>query len=118
MDISSISGSMGSTGLGYSLSSSSSSGTSGSTESSSSTSPSAVLDLGSSFSNSDTYNALGVMGDKSVFNSQVVTKTLDLLNGSSGGSNNGVTQTYNFAKDVFGAYASLGSGSSKISTYA
>ena len=51
------------------------------------------------------------ISDKQVFGAQVVSKTLDYMNSGSlgsGSSQNGMSQTYDFAKNVLGAYAGLG----------
>ncbi|GAB1410988.1 hypothetical protein MASR1M90_21420 [Desulfovibrionales bacterium] len=47
---------------------------------------------------------------KQTFGAQVVTKTLDYLNksGSSYNAGNSMSQTYDFAKNVLGAYAGKG----------
>ncbi len=41
--------------------------------------------------------------DKQMFGAQVVEKTLDYMNPGSGGQDNGMSQTYDFAKSVLGA---------------
>lgn len=45
--------------------------------------------------------------DKQTFGAAVVSKTLDYMNSGSGSSvNNDMSQTYQFSKDVLGAYTS------------
>lgn len=48
---------------------------------------------------------MATASDRQVFGAQVVSKTLDFMNsGSMQGSGGGMSHTYEFSKDVLGAY--------------
>jgi hypothetical protein len=50
---------------------------------------------------------MATVSDRQVFGAQVVSKTLDYAHaGSASGMGSGMSQTYDFSKDVLGAYAS------------